>query len=215
MVNLPPKFYTSHIYNGSHLESIPKGKTSVEFFIDYNCPFSGKIFRKLDGEIIPLLKKKGILEKFEITLVNVIQPWHHINSGTSHEVALAVANAYPDQFWKFSSVLFENIESFYDTETYNLTRKQLYEKLIKLAVDNLNGVSAQKLWELVEIKPSADGKPSNAGNLLAKDVKYFTRYHRTLGVHVTPTVTVNGIVFNQIESSTDAAKVVEILEGQL
>ncbi len=215
MGNLNPKFYKSHVFNGSQRSNVGVQRTTVEYFLDYNCPFSAKIFKKLNNELLPILKSKGIDNKFDITFVNVVQPWHHLNSGASHEVALAVAQAYPTQFWKFSSVLFEHIEEFYDTELYETTRKQLYAKLIKLAVENLEDVDANKLWSLVEIKPSSDGKPHNSGNEVTNDLKYFTRYERTLGVHVTPTVAVNGIIKPNIESSTDSSKVATILENEL
>lgn len=212
MGSIHPRFYQSHVVGA---KSTGDPKVNVELFLDYNCPFSAKLFKKFNNELFPILKQRKIDDKLNFTFINVIQPWHHLNSGASHEVALAVAQAYPDQFWKFSSVLFNHITEFYDTELYEVTRKQLYAKLIKLAVDNLDSIDPKVLWDLVEIKPSPDGEPHNSGNKVGADVKYFTRYHRTLGVHVTPTVAVNGIIQNQIESSTPSETVADILEKQL
>ncbi|VEU20042.1 DEKNAAC100363 [Brettanomyces naardenensis] len=214
MGSIHPRFYKTHVVNAGGVSS-SKPTISVELFLDYNCPFSGKLFKKVNTELIPLLKSQGIADEFDFALIHVVQPWHHINSGASHEVALAIAQAYPDQFWAFSSILFENITQFYDTELYNLSRKQVYEKLIKLAVDNLRSIDAKKLWDLVEIKRPADGLPHNSGNKVSDDLKYFTRYQRTVGAHVTPTVFVNGIAFPQIESSTDASAIAKILKQQL
>ncbi|QPG76317.1 hypothetical protein FOA43_003703 [Brettanomyces nanus] len=166
-------------------------------------------------ELIPILKARKSSQSFDFTFINVVQPWHHLNSGASHEVALAVAQAYPDKYWHFSTVLFNHIEEFYDTELYETSRKQVYEKLIKLATDNLDSIDAATLWDLVEIKPSADGKPHNSGNKVTADLKYFTKYQRTCGVHVTPTVFVNGVECSQIGSSTDVNKIVDILCSQI
>ncbi|ODV85783.1 hypothetical protein CANARDRAFT_27873 [[Candida] arabinofermentans NRRL YB-2248] len=216
MGNIQPKFNSTHIYKSSEgAVSSSSPKHSVEFFLDYDCPFSAKLFKKLNDEIIPLLKSKGILGEFDLTIINVIQPWHHINSGVMHEVALAVANEYPSQFWKFSTVLFENIQSFYDSETFDLSRKQITQKAIDLAVANLKDIDGSALWKWLVISKNADGSPSNAGNKLAKDVKYFTRYHRTIGVHVTPTVSVDGIPNGSIESSSPAQDIVKILSDIL
>ncbi len=159
MVNLPPKFKLSHVYKA--VNTISNGTTNrntLELFLDYNCPFSAKLFRKINDEVIPVLKNRSILDKFDIAVINVIQPWHYINSGPQHEVALAVANEYPDQFWKFSRVLFDNIEDYYDTETYELSRKQIVGNLIELAKSNLKDVDEAKLWDWVKIVKNEDGE---------------------------------------------------------
>lgn len=210
MANLNPKYYASHVHTVSNSS---KERVPVELFLDYNCPFSAKLFTKVNKELIPLLKEQGIADNFEFVFINVVQPWHHLNSGTQHEVALAVAKLYPDQFWKFSQALFDHIAEYYDTELYETTRKQVYAKLIKLAVDTLDNVDAEKIWDLVQIQPSAT--PANKGNKIAVDLKYFTRYERTIGVHVTPTVSVSGIIAPNVESSTDASKIADILSAQL
>lgn len=219
MPNLHPKYYGSHllrVFNGLTPKTIPETpRVTVEMFMDYNCIFSGRLFTKVNREVVPLLQQKKLADKFEFSFIHVVQPWHHINSGAEHEVALAVSKVYPGQFWKYSQVIFDNGSQFYDTEMYNVTRKEAYGKLIKLAVDNLDSVSAEKLWEQVAVPPTADGKPGQTGNNVAADLKYFTRYERTLGVHVTPTVFVNGIVSPKIESSSEPSKIVEVLEGQL
>ncbi|KAH3667149.1 hypothetical protein OGAPHI_002798 [Ogataea philodendri] len=204
-MSIAPRFAHSHVLSpvSSSSNSI---KSAVQLFLDYNCPFSKKLFNKINTEVIPLLEKKHIADKFDFVFFNVIQPWHYVGSGAYHEVALAVAKLYPDQFWKFSEILFDN--RIDDSVTFNKTQKEVVGLAIDLAVKSLEGVDSKKLWELLTPAP-------DKGNGLQKDNKYFTRYQRTVGVHTTPTVLVDGITFGNIESSTPAEEIVKILEELL
>ncbi|KAG7754230.1 hypothetical protein KL947_005040 [Ogataea haglerorum] len=194
---IAPRYAKSHVYNG------PAGlsgglRHTVQLYLDYNCPFSGKLFRKITGDVIPLLEKKNLLDKFSFVFMNVIQPWHYVGSGAYHEVALAVAKVYPEQFWQFSGVLWDNVMT--DSLSYEKTKKQVLATAIDLAAQHLDHVEPAKLWEQVAV-------PEGGQNQLQKDIKYFTRYHRTVGVHVTPTVFVDGMVVGSIESSTQPEKI--------
>lgn len=211
MANLHPKYFKSHIYK--YGPQISNNANSIEIFLDYNCPYSSKIFKKIEGELIPLIKKNKLEEKYNLIFVNVVQPWHGFQSSILHDVSFAVGKVEPELFWKFSRILFDNIEKFYDSEVFDLTRRQVTEKVIKLAADNLK-IDEEKLWDYLNIKRNEDKSPSNFGNLVSKDNKYFTKYQRTLGVHVTPSVLVNGIYQPNIESSTPADEILKILENQ-
>jgi hypothetical protein len=59
------------------------------------------------------------------------------------------------------------------------------------------------------------GAPTNNGNEATNEIKYFTKYLRGVGVHVTPPVSVDGIVVPSIESSTDVDDLVSILKSHL
>lgn len=204
---LSPKYGASHVYGKAI-----KNNNSVQLFLDYDCPFSAKIFSKFYKEVIPKVEEKHP-GKFSFVVMNVIQPWHP-TSTLMHEVALAVAKVHPDRFWDFSQYLFDNQSKFFDTETLNETRNDTITRLVSLARDLIGGDTNEKeISSLVQIDTSS--RPSNAGNKIAPSVKYFTKYARGLGVHATPTVFVNGIVSPGIESSTPSEKVVEILEGEL
>ncbi|GMF56545.1 unnamed protein product [[Candida] boidinii] len=146
--------------------------------------------------------------------MNVAQPWHS-TSCLMHEVSLAVAKSTPEKFWQYSKILFENQSKFYDSEVINKTRNEIVNELIELAIKE--GGDKDKLNELLKIETTDEnnGVASNAGSKIGADFKYFTRYHRTVGIHVTPTVTINGIVNSGIESSTPLDKIIEILESQL
>ncbi|CDK24456.1 unnamed protein product [Kuraishia capsulata CBS 1993] len=194
-----PKYAKSHILKIGN----PTNPISVQLYLDYACPFSAKIFKKIDTELIPKLESKH-RDAIQFEFLNVIQPWHP-TSAIIHEVAIGYAKVYPENFWKYSAVLFDNTPNFYDVPMYDLSRKEITQKLINLAVDKL-GADEAKLWEVLKIHED------NSGTDVTKDLKYFTRYHRTTGVHVTPTVFVDGIVVPNLESSTPVDKMVEILE---
>lgn len=66
---------------------------------------------------------------------------------------------------------------------------QITGELVDLA--HLIAVDVEPLWERLRIEPSASG---NGGNATTQAVKFATKYHRARGVHVTPTVFVNGCV---------------------
>lgn len=204
---LSPKYGASHVYGKAI-----KNNNSVQLFLDYDCPFSAKIFSKIHKEVIPQVEKKHP-GKFSFVVMNVIQPWHP-TSTLMHEVALAVAKVHPDRFWDYSQYLFDNQSKFFDTETLNETRVDTIARLVDLACDLIGKETHEsEIRSLVHIDTSS--RPSNAGNKIAASVKYFTKYARGLGVHVTPTVFVNGVVSPSIESSTPSERIVEILEGEL
>lgn len=214
MTNLNPKYLKSHVYG----KYTPLAHT-VEIFLDYNCPFSAKMFKKLQDEVIPLMEKKNLTDKYNIVFINVVQPWHGMQSSILHDVSFAVSKVKPEIFWDVSRLFFDNITQFYDTECYDKSRKEITDEVVQLASGVEGGFQVTEtaaIKELLAIKGlhAQEKELSNAGNGVAKDNKYFARYQRTLGVHVTPSVLVNGIYMSAIESSTAAEKIIEIIENQ-
>lgn len=206
MTNLHPRYIASHVYR------YHPGGHAVEVFLDYNCPFSGKLFKKMVDEVIPALEKEG---KHNFVFVNVIQPWHAFQSGVLHEVSFAVARVAPEWFWNYSKLMFEHITDFYDTEIANFTREELVEKVLKVSEEGNGGsITSQQVDEIRSLVtiPKVD-RPGNPGTGVAVDTKYFARYARTLGVHMTPTIVVNGIPVPNIESSTESASIIEYLQN--
>lgn len=211
MTNLHPRYIKSHVAGFKPLAN------SVEVFLDYNCPYSGIMFKKVQDELLPRLQSEGLSEKYNIVFVNVVQPWHGVQSSILHDVSFAVSRVKPELFWKVSRAFFDNMTQFYDTEIEDKSRRELTREVIALVgqVPGISGTDVERITELVAVAGvKADGSANNVGNGVAKDSKYFARYARTLGVHVTPSVLVNGIYMAQIESSTAAEKIIEILENQ-
>ncbi|SCV01644.1 LANO_0F12794g1_1 [Lachancea nothofagi CBS 11611] len=206
-----PKFLASH-----SILALKDAKTSqtnanvVELYLDYCCPFSKKLYLKWTQDVIPTIEHK-LNRKFEFRLLHVPQPWHP-SSALMHEAALAVAEIDPGSFQDFSKALFENQDEFFDQGCYNKTRNQMYQELASLAEEV--GVSADEVMSRLEIDVNSKGDSSlakNIGNKVARDIKHFVRYHRQNGVHITPTVAVNGIILGNIGSGNTPDEVVELL----
>ncbi len=86
-----------------------------------------------------------------------------------------------------------------DDQTYSLSRFELYERAAALgpSVD----LEKESLLALLAYK-NTPGE-SNAGNAVTNDFKVHLRIARQNGIHVSPTVLVNGLADSSIQSSWD------------
>ena len=173
------------------------------------------MFRKLQDEVVPAIREDRESQNqssrdasFNLWMVNVVQPWHGVQSSILHDVSFAVARSAPSKYGAIARVLFDNIERFYDSEVQDLTRRQITQSVLELISEKLTLEEKRSVEALLYIAPNS----GNAGNGVGVDNKYFAKYSRTLGVHVTPTVVVNGIVVPSIESSTESENIVSILK---
>ncbi|KAK5311394.1 hypothetical protein LTR70_008816 [Exophiala xenobiotica] len=179
------------------IETIPH---TLEFFLDYVCPFSAKQFKTFYEDVVPLVKSKYQSPGVRVIFRQQIQPWHP-SSTLVHEAGAAVLKLAPAKFWDFSAALFEKQNEYFDVNVVHESRNQTYKRLAKLAGDT-TGVDENKYYELLEIsdQPGPDGS-LNTGNKVTDDVKYMTKTNRLVGVHVTPTVLFDGWTEGSISSS--------------
>lgn len=98
-------------------------------------------------------------------------------------------------FWKFSDAMFEYQEDFYDIAINNMTRPQVYEQLAKLAAKSANVSKDAVLQQLAF--PEGDPHP---GSIISKDLKWYIKEGRQMGVHVSPTLSVNGLIVDSSSS---------------
>ncbi|KAF5251326.1 hypothetical protein FANTH_3618 [Fusarium anthophilum] len=193
---LPPKFAGQKL-QFAHLpasdSAVAHTTHTLEFYLDYCCPFSAKIFRTLQNDVIPAIKANPVWAS-SLTFIfrQQIQPWHP-SSTLMHEAALAVLRLAPEKFWEFSTVLFEEQQDYFDVNVVNEKRNDTYRRLAKVAAKV--GVDAGEVFDLLVIsdKPGEDGA-LNAGNKVTNDVKVITKMNRLIGVHVTPTAVFDGVV---------------------
>ena len=177
------------------------------------CPFSAKLFNTV--YTTPL--RQTLLEKYSDRVVTIfrqqIQPWHP-SSTLVHEAALAVLRLAPDKFYDFSAALFAKQAEFFDANVVNETRNATYRRLAKVAAGV--GVGEDEVYELLEIadKPAQDGG-LNVGNAVTADVKMVVKMGRLVGVHVSPTVVVDGVVNNEISSGWTEKQWEEWLEKNI
>ncbi|KAI5467604.1 hypothetical protein BGZ63DRAFT_371646 [Mariannaea sp. PMI_226] len=193
---LPPKFAGQKYEFApppSTASSIAHTTHTLEFYLDYCCPFSAKIFRTLTSSVIPAIKANGAwAQSLTFIFRQQVQPWHP-SSTLLHEAALAVLRIRPDKFWEFSGILFEEQKDFFDVNVVNETRNNTYRRLAKLATRV--GVDEEQVYSLLVVadKPGEDGS-LNLGNQVTNDLKLLTKMNRLVGVHVTPTAVYDGVV---------------------
>ncbi|KAI0092412.1 hypothetical protein BDY19DRAFT_924224 [Irpex rosettiformis] len=168
---------------------------TLEFFLDYVCPYSAKIALSIDNILKPLFDANGkYANQTKIIFRNQVQPWH----GTStfvHEASLAVARVAPEQFWPFSLALFKAQDDYFDIPSSDLTPKQIRQKLADLAAPFIGNDKKDSFLDLLALKLT-----SNGGVAVTDDLKYTIKYSRQNGIHVSPTVLFDGLVVNEISS---------------
>lgn len=158
----------------------------VEMFLDLICPFSRKMFVTLtEGRVI---ERAG--DRACFVLHQVPQPWHAQGSYV-HEAALAVKEVAPDLYPNYIGAIYECFDKgkFTDRDTWEKSRTQINAELCDLAASG--GVDRAATAAKLAMRASADG--NNVGNEVTQAVKWICKHHRTRGVHVTPTVHVNGL----------------------
>ncbi|CEI41171.1 hypothetical protein FVEN_g3510 [Fusarium venenatum] len=193
---LPPKFAGQKLqfaHPPASNSGVAHTTHTLEFYLDYCCPFSAKIFRTLRSDVIPAVKAH---EHWASSLTFIfrqqVQPWHP-SSTLMHEAGLAVLRLAPERFWDFSAALFEEQKDFFDVSVVNETRNDTYRRLAKIAAKT--GVDENKVYELLVIPDKAgDDGALNAGNQVTNDLKVITKMNRLIGVHITPTAVFDGVV---------------------
>jgi hypothetical protein len=117
----------------------------------------------------------------------------------------------PSKFWPYSSLLMQNQKDFFDVNVVNESRNETYKRLAKLG--GSIGVDEGQIFKMLEIsdKPAADGS-LNTGNAVTDDLKVLVKMARLVGVHVSPSVIVDGVVENSISSGWTKEQWMEYLE---
>ncbi|KAG9103466.1 hypothetical protein FRC06_010574 [Ceratobasidium sp. 370] len=172
----------------------PRAPHALEFYLDFSCPFSAKIFFKaIDPILKPAFAESGKhAGKVRILIRLQPQPWH-ISSTFQHEAALAVGRVAPDQFWEYAAILFKNQEAFFNVPVSSLTPVQIREKLVALVPE---GIDKSKVADLLAHKTTPNG-----GVAVTDDLKYNIKLGRQNSIHVTPTAVWDGLVVGDVSSS--------------
>jgi len=154
-------------------------------WLDYCCPFSAKAFKTITEEVVPAYG-----DKLTFVMYHCPQPWHP--QGTLlHEAAFAVARVSGEEtFWKFSTALMAEQVRFFDINTIDKSRSQIYAELVELA--GTVGADTAAMAPLLTI--NTDGGAKNGGSFVLQDIKFHVKLARQNGIHVTPTTMLNGMV---------------------
>jgi len=203
-MSLPPKF-TGHrvLFSPPSTTSESLSPHTIEFYVDYVCPYSIKLFNTLQTTVFPHLESNPPSSPLTFIFRHQIQPWHP-SSTLTHEAGLAVlrlTSSSQPKFYAFSAALFAAQKSFFDVNVVNETRNQTYRRLAKIAADS-TGLDEEAVYGLLAVpnRPAEDGS-LNVGNGVTNELKVLVKMARLVGVHVSPTVIFDGVVANEISSS--------------
>ena len=163
----------------SHFLIIPSPESSlksrihtVEVFLDLICPFSKKMFMTLMKSNIQFIFRPQI------------QPWHP-QSALLHYAVMAVGINNPVQVISALLALYNASDLFQDIKVQSLSPNEVYIEIASVLAKNG-----------VEFRPSY-----LLNDLLVQEMKYHIKYSRQLGVHVSPTVYIDGIRDDNFSSS--------------
>ncbi|KAK4055110.1 hypothetical protein OIV83_000390 [Microbotryomycetes sp. JL201] len=187
---------------GTHILGPRAATHQLELYLDLICPFSAKQLQGVYDYVLPLIKD-GKLD-LAVIIRQIPQPWHS-SSTLVHEAAIAVAQVLAstkhddfndrqvnEQFNKFFKQLMDDQKEFYDEPCSKESPEQTRQRLADKASDFVDRNSF-----LEKVKT---GK-SNGGTAVTADLKQAIKYGRQNGVHVTPTVALNGLIDPSVSSS--------------
>ena len=179
----------------------------IECFLDLICPFSSKMFGTVYRDVIPKLGDKA--KDISFIINQVPQPWHP-QGAYVHEAALAVKSVAPSSYPAYVDAIYKAFDggAFKDDQTWDKSRGQIYGDLMDLLKTSVPDVDVAAVQQALALKP--DG--GNAGNMMTQHIKWAAKYHRTRGVHVTPTVHVNGLEAGIVGSGWTADQWLAFLE---
>jgi len=198
----------------------PINPIEIECFLDLVCPYSAKMYRTLYDDVVPGLNisnnTTSVDDRTSITIKihHVIQLWHP-QSTMVHEAALAVKRVLPGLYLGYIRNVykkFSNKNKFTDDDTWNKTRLEIYDDLLGCLPTWFE--DEQKLQEVKALLYPLSLSDSNGGNGMTQDIKWVCKFHRTRGVHMTPTVFANGIEATNVSSGWKADDWNEFLKNE-
>lgn len=185
------------------------GPQVLEVYLDPLCPFSAKQARSLAANVIPLLHKGG---KYHGHLSLVTRPYpqpFHYFAMFHTEAVLVFGYAHPDLFWSYLTAVFDTQTEYFNVPVSTMTPSACRDKLTEVALSVLekhgklgSGPRSKAFGEFrdrLEVKQKGDY--INGGNESLDDMKYLIKVGRQDGVHVTPTVLLNGLKEDSVSSS--------------
>ncbi|KAK9767205.1 hypothetical protein K7432_003170 [Basidiobolus ranarum] len=180
-------------YSGHRIGARDAAHT-LEFYVDFTCPFSRRIFNTLTKEVIPNIRAK-FGDSVQFILRHQVQPWHP-QSTLLHEASLAAEKVDPKKFLAYAEKLFDVQRDYFDEACHNQSRTQMYQSLADHAA--FIGINREEFLAYLSI-PNTE--PRNKGNKIHEDLKYHIKLARQNGIHVSPTVLFDGIIDSTVSSS--------------
>ena len=166
----------------------------VDLFHDVCCPYSKKMFDTVFRSLIPTLETKNLIGGIQFLWQSVPQPWH-AQSCCMHDAIMAASILDVEKTPTYILNIFAKQTDFFDDQAKNLSRVQIYEKLA--AIGGESGYDISSLSALLSLENVKGNE--GLGNV-TQYLKWAVKYHRVRGVHVTPTVFINGIEAPDVSS---------------
>mmetsp|Transcript_5615 Transcript_5615/g.11863 ORF Transcript_5615/g.11863 Transcript_5615/m.11863 type:complete len:208 (-) Transcript_5615:62-685(-) len=192
---------------GHVLIQSPAPALTLQVFTDYTCPFCARMWKRLVSEVIPWMNAT-FPKQISLVAYTMPQPWHPQGTILA-EAVLAVEAVSPTALVPFISRIYETrSDKWTDEKTVDKTRNQLYDECAALAADV--GVDAAAVRDQLTIKPDL-----KSGNLVRGLFKQYVKFARKNGMHVSPTVVVNGLEEGSISSGWTLEQWKEYVNGKL
>ena len=174
---------------------IADGAIEVELFVDLICPFSCRMLKAVD-ELIASGGAGGV----GFTVHHVPQPWH-AHSSYVHEAAICTALVNAAAYMPVVRALTAAYTAgrFTDEDTYEKSRAAIYAELLAVVASAADAPTAEAVGKMVALKEG--GVPDSV-----QHIKWACKYHRARGIHVTPTVHVNGLEAVIVSSGWSSAQ---------
>ena len=166
----------------------------VDLFHDVCCPYSKKMFDTVFRSLIPALEKENLIGGIQFLWQSVPQPWH-AQSCCMHDAIMAASILDVEKTPTYIFNIFAKQTDFFDDQAKNLSRVQIYEKLA-----TIGGESGYDISSLSALLSLEDVRGNEGLGNVTQYLKWAVKYHRVRGVHVTPTVFINGIEAPDVSS---------------
>lgn len=178
-------------YAAYSLASSPCQKTRhvVDLFLDFVCPYCDRLWSTVVvNNDLPNKYKSHV----EFIFRHQIQPWH-IQSSVVHAVIMVVAREQPSRLFDAITAIFKRQRELFDEHMEDKSQIEMYEKVLSILNEETQIQLDRNLFRINQTE-------SNAGNAMTADLKYHIKYARKHGVHMSPTVFVDGLEEPAIDS---------------
>ncbi|BEI80706.1 hypothetical protein CcaverHIS002_0112350 [Cutaneotrichosporon cavernicola] len=165
------------------------GGQTLEVYLEPLCPFSYKMARSLEDNVLPHVKEGGKYHgKVELIIRVYAQPFHYFS-------AFPARPSLP--------VLGDN---WFNKMVKDKTPLQCQQAYVDVALDVLEkhgrlpagprSKAAGAMMDKLQVQDKMNG-----GSTMFTEIKYLTREGRQNGIHFTPTVLLNGLEDGSVSSS--------------
>lgn len=178
-------------YAAYSLASSPcqKPRHVVDLFLDFVCPYCDRLWSTVVvNNDLPNKYKSHV----EFIFRHQIQPWH-IQSSVVHAVIMVVAREQPSRLFDAITAIFKRQRELFDEHMEDKSQIEMYEKVLSILNEETQIQLDRNLFRINQTE-------SNAGNAMTADLKYHIKYARKHGVHMSPTVFVDGLEEPAIDS---------------